>query len=150
VLTFNLAWQSPAVTQSVEQLLNLFMLLPNTLDPYATLFKRRTSQARDELYFFKGLVCFVAQHYYAYFRDLEDSGSSWHLCDDRTVKKAGDSWADLVGQSLLPAHAKPVMLFYERLETAEARQRAATQHFMNATISAATFSALRAKARGID
>lgn len=131
VLTFNLAWTVSEDRQPrVEELLNLLMLLPSTLDPFSTLFKRRSSQSKDELYFLKGMVCFAAQHYYAYFRDLdgdpsssECGGDSWYLCDDHIVKRAATTWHELI-ELCLKAHSRPVMLIYERLVTSEQKERA--------------------------
>eukprot|EP00347_Sterkiella_histriomuscorum_P004433 403360477 len=148
VFTFNMAWQGSQedqnLGQSCETLLNMYMLLPNTFDPFV-IFKKRLSQ-RTLQYFFKGFVVFYGQHYYAYFRNLDDE--NWYVFDDHRVMKIG-SWYQVV-HTCIKGRAQPTILFYERLENDEEKHLAETLHFMNSLISDDKFKELREYAQSID
>ena len=97
------------------------------------------------------MICFYGMHYYGYFRELSASeeGDQWLLMDDAQVRVLGASWADVIRHAIR-AHSKPVMLIYEKLDSAEKEMRAQRYHYTNDTISEATFQNMREQARQMD
>ena len=135
VLTFNLVWdQNPKPSDILKVLLSL----PEVLNP-KEIFGASTGKAK---YVLKGMICFQAAHYMAFFRrimikydyletdyrtvnsDLAEMNreitqrSEWICFNDTNISAMKESWFTLLEQCVQFA-CYPTVLFYEKLDENE-------------------------------
>ena len=128
------------------EVIGILSLIPNVFSPY-DLFESEHSSKK--LYFFKGMICFWGSHYFAYFRDFEDtSNSNWKRYDDSNVRTIGD-WDDVL-QLCVEGREKPILLLFEELKTPDAQYIAQNKHYLNNMIGAAQWREMFDKAQEKD
>jgi len=121
VFSFNFAWNNTGVDRTnALDIIQLLSMIPNVFNPRDFFELEKPS---DSLYFFKGMICFFGLHYFAYFRDFEDTSSSnWVKYNDKEIKRIGD-WDDVV-QECVKELNKPILLLFEELKTKDAQYQA--------------------------
>jgi len=67
----------------------------------------------QEVFMFRGMVCFAKVHYVAYFHSQQNN--NWYVLNDSNVTKKG--WSEVLKSITSKGHF-PVLLFYERLSEA--------------------------------
>lgn len=81
-----------------------------------------------------------------YMRGISDE--TWCVYDDHRVMKIG-SWFQVL-HTCIKGRAQPQVLFYERLENDEEKERAKRQHSLNEALTDLQWMELRQYARQID
>ena len=74
---------------------------------------------RPKRYRMRGLISYYLQHYAAYF--FNDTKQIWFSFDDRSVQPVGPTWKDVIRKCKL-GHAKPVLVFYEEISSADTQE----------------------------
>lgn len=123
-LAVSITWSSERETVPVLQ--KFMSLIASSLST-AEMFQR--TQAPNETYLFRGMICYYGQHYVSIFQDYSAAMPRFLLFDDAKIRSLGN-W-EQVKAECLRAHYQPVLLLYEKqniqeedLLTASLEQRA--------------------------
>jgi hypothetical protein len=120
IFTLNLTWNinnyglmmSDYVQAKIDHL-KFLLTIPATFR-LRELYEMSTPQGIDT-YFFRGMICFYGNHYFAILNNEEAGGGGWTQYDDAHVREFPGGWAEIV-EGMVDGEVQPVMLIYERAD----------------------------------
>lgn len=106
VISLGIIWKS--ASPSSEEIKEIMGLIDDVLSISSMFVK----YYENSTYRLRGVICYYGHHYVAFFQNPQTR--EWLSFDDKTVKKVGKHWKDVIHKCSL-GRLQPMLLWYEQV-----------------------------------